>query len=241
MGDLVHAPATMLEQTVTVLTNAATDPRVDVVKMQALLDMQRQLLEMQAAQEFHEAIASLPPIRVAKNGTIDLGPDKNGKPRHITFAEWSDMDLVLRPMLMERGLFLTFTAEERASGGLTIIGTLRHRNRQCLSASMPLALDIGPGRNNLQAGGSTLSYGKRYTTDMLVNIVRIGEDDDGKLGGTVFITDTDVARIEALLSETNSSRDQFMGWAGVSDLATIEAKNLPQIMNALLAKREKMK
>jgi hypothetical protein len=45
---------------------------------------------------------------------------------------------------------------------------------------MVLQLDTGPGRNQNQAMGSTLSYGKRYTAEMLLNIVREGEDTDGK-------------------------------------------------------------
>jgi hypothetical protein len=44
----------------------------------------------------------------------------------------------------------------------------------------------GTGRNELQARGGTLAYGKRYTAEMLLNIVREGDDTDGQSGPKGF-------------------------------------------------------
>ena len=83
-------------------------------------------------------------------------------------------------------------------GGLIITGWLVHDNGHRVSASLPLPIDTGPGRNNVQAMGSTLSYGKRYTAEMLLNIVREGDDDDGKRGGTKYITEAQAEELRAL-------------------------------------------
>jgi hypothetical protein len=51
--------------------------------------------------------------------------------------------------------------------------------------------------------GSSLSYGKRYTTEMLLNIVREGDDDDGVRAEA--IDETQKAELVALLQETNTT------------------------------------
>jgi hypothetical protein len=165
--------------------------------------MQFRLLDRHAIQEWHEAVGSLPPIRVAKNGTINLITKEGINKGSIPFARWEDMDAVLRPMLDAVGLFLTFDAVPRPGdgGGLIVTGSLRHRSGHSVSASMPLAIDTGAGRNNLQAMGSTLSYGKRYAAEMLLNIIRVGDDDDGKLGGTKFITEEQADELRSMAKE----------------------------------------
>jgi hypothetical protein len=81
--------------------------------------------------------------------------------------------------MAEEGFTLSFDSKPH-DRGITITGTLLHRDGHSRSATMLLDEDRGPGRNNLQAMGSTLSYGKRYTAEMLLNIVREGDDKDGR-------------------------------------------------------------
>lgn len=167
------------------VAQAVSDPNVDVAKLEALLRMQREIVADQAKVTFnrqlHAAQAVIRPI--AKNGTVTLG-DKKGS---YAFTTWEDMDKVLRPIMEQHGFTLTYTMETKDGGGAVITGTLLHVDGHSKSASIPLALDSGPGRNNLQAMGSTMSYGRRYVAEMLFNLVRKGEDDDGKSGGAKFI------------------------------------------------------
>lgn len=163
-----------------IIAQAAADPRVDVIKMTALLDLQEKLLNREAQSEFNRALARMntDDLRVHKNGLVSLGP---GKPSY-KFAKWEDMDRVIRPLMQENGFTLSFDTTTTATGGLVVIGELLHEGGHSRTARIPLALDTGPGRNALQAMGSTVSYGKRYVTEMLLNIVREDEDDDG-VGG----------------------------------------------------------
>lgn len=163
-----------------IIAQAAADPRVDVIKMTALLDLQEKLLNREAQSEFNRALARMntDDLRVTKNGTVSLGP---GKPAY-KFAKWEDMDRVIRPLMQDNGFTLSFDTTTTATGGLVVIGELLHEGGHSRTARIPLALDTGPGRNALQAMGSTVSYGKRYVTEMLLNIVREDEDDDG-VGG----------------------------------------------------------
>lgn len=198
------------------IVHLAKDPAVDVAKLQALLDMQRSMEDRQAEIEFNRALASLPPMHVKKNGLIDLTSkeDKaaNRTRKPVPFAKWEDIANVIEPMLEAAGFRLMFDTAPRQGdgGGLVITGKLLHRDGHCKTASMPLALDSGPGRNNLQAMGSTLSYGKRYCAEMLLNIVREGDDDDGKKGGAQYLTEEQQEQLSEKLQAAKLNIGQFL-------------------------------
>lgn len=222
----------------TAIVTLAKDPAMDVAKLSALLEMQERMEDRQAERSFIAAFARLSadPPRVKKNGTIDLG-----KGKAIAFARWEDIDKVIRPLLEREGFSLSFDSAQRPGdgGGLVVTGTLMHAAGHSRTASMPLPLDAGPGRNNLQAMGSTLSYGKRYCAEMLLNIVREGEDDDGKFGGTRFITAEQVDEIEKLIEEKGADRWKFLELLGVADTANIEVGAYAVARNMLLSKKSK--
>ncbi|RJO72889.1 MAG: hypothetical protein C4523_02645 [Myxococcales bacterium] len=215
----------------------AKDASVDVAKLDALLRMQAEMEDRQARREFTEAFsrlsAKLP--RVKKNGTIDLG-----KGRAIPFAKWEDMDAVIRPVYSAEGFSLTFNSAAKEGGGLVVTGELLHSSGHSKRAEIPLPVDTGPGRNNLQAVGSTLSYGKRYCAEMLLNIVREGDDDDGVKGGVSFVTPEQVAELEALIDETGTDEQKFLAATGAAHLAEIPHGAFTMAKNLLLTKLRKV-
>ena len=162
----------------TAIVQMARDPSVDADKMEKLLAMQERMVAREAERQFNQAMMRLPPIHVKKNGTIDLTSKEDraaGRAgKSVPFAKWEDMAAVVEPLLEREGFRLSFDSIPRPGdgGGLIVTGRLSHRDGHGRTASMPLPLDSGPGRNNLQAIGSTLSYGKRYAAEMLLNIVR---------------------------------------------------------------------
>jgi hypothetical protein len=228
-------PATLLGAIIA----AAKDPAVDVAKLRALLEMQERLEERDARREFTVAFtrlsAKLP--RVKKNGTISLGKDKAGVEREVAFAKWEDMDRVIRPLYTAEGFSLSFNSQPRPGegGGLIVTGTLMHEQGHSREASMPLPLDSGPDRNNLQAAGSTLSYGKRYCAEMLLNIVREGQDDDA--AASSFITGDQKAELIALMHPDDTA--PFLEFMGVSAIDHIAASKFDIAKRALEKKAAK--
>lgn len=218
-------------------------PDFNFAALEKMLDMQERLEARQAEREFNEALgrlsAKMP--RVKKNGTIDL-IDKRGHNKGILkFAKWEDIDKIIRPLLGEEGFTLSFNSAPRTveGGGLIVTGTLLHRDGHSRSASMPLALDTGPGRNNLQAMGSTLSYGKRYCAEMLLNIVREGEDDDGRTGGAEYVSAEQCANLQHLIRETGTNLDRFLNTFGISALPDLPAAAYTAAHNMLASKAKK--
>lgn len=192
------------------IVGLAKDPEFDVTKLQALMGMQERLEDRQAERAFvralHDAQAEIPPI--AKNGTVALG---NGKGSYA-FATWEDIDKVLRPIMDKNGFTLSFDMAMRPGdgGGAIITGTLMHADGHSKSAAIPLALDSGPGRNSLQSMGSTMSYGRRYVTEMLFNLVRKGTDDDGVSGGAKFIEPAQIEELRSLCEQACRAETDFM-------------------------------
>lgn len=227
------------------IISMARDPSVDVNKLDALLRMQRELQVDQARQEAIQAFGRLSRAmpRVKKNGTISLGEDKTtGKSKGaIPFARWEDIDKVIRPLLAAEGFTLSFNSAARAEagGGLVVTGELMHSSGHVRVATIPLPLDTGPGRNNLQAMGSTLSYGKRYCAEMLLNIVREGDDDDGTKGGIAYITPEQCDELTKLIQETGTDERKFLGTMGADELGQIPQAAFTAGKNMLLSKKRR--
>jgi hypothetical protein len=66
---------------------------------------------------------------------------------------------------------------------VTITGVLSHRSGHSERDQFVAKADTSGSKNDIQALGSTRSYGQRYTTIALLNIVTKGEDNDGQTAG----------------------------------------------------------
>jgi ERF superfamily len=236
------APATMLA----LIERMAANPAVDIGKLQALLDMQERLENRQRVAEFNAAFARLQHRlpRITKKGEIkyDANPDAKTaagrKGSSTAYARWEDIMDAILPHLYEEGFALTYDAPPGPDGRITCTATLIHRAGHSRSASFgPMPLDTSGGKNNLQAAGSTDSYGKRFATRDLLNLVYEGLDDDGVRGGMVFITQADIEQIETLIAETKSDRLRFLEYMGVSELGNIQLREKERALSALMQKK----
>lgn len=220
----------------------AKDPSVDVAKLDALLQMQGRMEDRQAEAEFNRAFHEMEPNlpRIKKNGDVEYKNKQTGQmEKSFKFARWEDVDAGIRPILREHGFSLAFDTATRQGegGGLVITGTLMHTSGHKKQASVPLPLDTSGGKNNLQGAGSTFSYGKRYTTQMLLNIVTEGQDDDGVKGGIQYIGPGQIAHIRKLLDETKTNEIRFLETIGILEVEEIKVSEFTIAVNLLNAKK----
>jgi hypothetical protein len=156
---LVHRDPTDVAR---IIAEAAADPRVDVAKMERLLDMQMRVLARASEESFNRALARLKARlpRIAKNGAIVL---KDGKTR-IPYAKYEDIHEAITPLMHEEGFTVSYSAELVGNGSLIEVrATFRHADghQDIGKAYLPLTDDSG-AKNRVQGAGSILSYGKRY-------------------------------------------------------------------------------
>lgn len=236
-----------ITQTLDMISLALADRKVEPAYLRELIAVQREYIAMQREIEadearvaFNEALqaaqADMP--RVTKNGVIDLG---KGKP--MPFAKWEDVDTVLRPIQARHGFSVTFSEVAVGEFGVTWEATHRHVRGYSQANRITLARDSGPGRNAVQASGSTSSYAKRYLVENFFNIVREGIDDDGKRGGDHFLTQEQVAQLEALLKETKTEESVFCERGlgdGIRSLDEIPDHKFETAYNMLMRKKQKM-
>lgn len=236
-------PASMLA----LIGDLARDPAVDVSKLAMLVELQGKLEDRQRAAEFSEALARLQPSlpRIKKNGSIEIPADtaKQRRAATIKFAKWEDIDAAIRQLLADEGFGLSFFTAQRPGegGGLVVTARLRHRNGHFEEASIPVPLDTGPGRNNLQAYGSTLSYGKRYAACAILNIITEGEDKDGTYeAGENLITPAQLTNLAALLVKARVSAEAFCQKWGIAAVADLKQSHLNDAMNGLVRRANKL-
>lgn len=231
----IEQAATPQSEMVTFLERAVKDPSIDVSKLKALIEIQVDIEDRRKEAEFQTAMVaisnSIP--QVGKNGRVDL-KDKGS----YAFARWPDMDRALRPLMAEHGIRLSFTTQQREGGGAVVIATATHNNGKSTSAEVPLPLDTGPGRNNLQAMGSTISYGKRYGAEMLFNIVRVDapEEDDGMSFSADTISHEQFAELLSMMPDAGTTEENFADYLQIPDLGSLH-HSMFNGARSMLAKR----
>ena len=186
-ASLVTADASAI---LAVSERAARDPAVDIEKMERLMAMAERMAERQAKADYNAALAEMQPNLpiVERRGMISV-PAKDNKTGHDTpYALWEDVNEAIRPMLAEHGFALSFRVG-KDSDRVVVTGVLSHRGGHSEETTLSLPMDTTGSKNNVQAIGSSVSYGKRYTAGALLNLTSRGEDDDGKQGGGEAIED----------------------------------------------------
>ncbi len=163
-----------------VIAKAAQSQDVDVAKMQQLLDMHERINRQNAERAYFGALTMMQGEmpRITKQGEIK---DASGRVRS-KYARGEDIHDAIRGSLQKYGFALSFTTENPAPDKLLVRGFLSHRDGHRETSSIILPSDKGAGKNDVQAVGSSVSYGKRYMTCALLNIIAEGEDDDGNGG-----------------------------------------------------------
>lgn len=183
---------------------------LDVDKMRAFFDLQCQVEDRDAKRAFNSARAAMAPNLpvVPKSGKLEY-EDKSANAKAgakiliARYAKWDDIERVLIPILADHGFVMTFPADPRADGGgLMMRCVLSHEaGHSETTQPFPIPLDSSGGKNNIQAYGSSMAYGMRYTARAM-GLFRVeGEDDDGVASGAVPIGPEQAIRLRDLVTE----------------------------------------
>lgn len=237
----VSDAATVLQ----VIERAASNPQVDIDKLERLLQMRERIQAQEAKAAYATALAALQPELplIPERGSIR----NNSGTVQSRYALWEDVVQAITPHLSRHGFSLSFRTSS-ADKSVTVIGVLAHRGGHSEETSLTLPLDTSGSKSPVQTFGSSTSYGKRYTASALLNL-RTGErDDDGAAadGGEAQREankpagyDKWAADMEACADQgTNALRSAFTkSSAAFRTFATAD----PQWWNGLKAKAAKVK
>lgn len=154
-----------------VIERVAMSEGADISKLEKMLDMQERVLNRNACQSYS---ADMAVMQSEMPRVYKLAEGHNSK-----YARLEDINDAIRPTLQKFGFCVTFRIEQPSEKSVSITAVCSHKLGHSEKASLSLPLDTSGSKSPVQAIGSTVSYGKRYTLCALLNI-STGEDTDGK-------------------------------------------------------------
>jgi len=226
-----------------IIERAALLDDIDADKLEKMMKMQMEWEDRQARKLFDEArariSAKLAHVKIVKGRSVAYDIDKHnkaaGQKEAFKYAALEDIDKLVRPIMDEEGMTASYDVEPCAlQGWHTIVCWLScagHRE----AYRMPMPLDTSGGKGNAQAMGSTQSYGWRRALCGALNIVTVGEDDDGAGGA---ITDEQAAEIKQALKETESDVVKFLKYMKVESVEEIRTRDLKKALTMLESKKK---
>ena len=165
-----------------VIIQVAANPNVDVGNMERLMQMHERHVDRQASAAFSIAMVS------AQKRIKPVTRNALNKHTASTYARLEDIDRAISPIFTEEGFSLSFgTADSRLPGHLRVTCECMHAGGHTKLYQLDLPIDAaGSGgktnKTGVQANGSTISYGRRYLTQMIFNVTTTDDDDDGNSG-----------------------------------------------------------
>ena len=161
------------------IERAASDPRVDIDKMDRLLQMKERRDAQAARVAFDAAMAG------AQEAMRAVSPDKDNSQTKSKYASYAALDHAVRPIYSKHGFALSFnTGEAPSPTEVRILCTVSHRggHRQDYKIDMP-ADGKGPQGASVMtrthATGAATQYGQRYLLKLIFNLAVGDVDDDG--------------------------------------------------------------
>lgn len=158
-----------------------TDASIDVSKLDALIRLNERVMDRAAEADFNAAFV---PMQAELQTIKELSKTDKG-----TYAAREDIVDVSRPVLGRYGFGLSFRTEWPGPKTVKVVGILTHTSGHSRTSEFLADADQTGSKNAIQALGSAVEYGRRYTTVDLLNIVTRKADDDGQRSSQVAAPD----------------------------------------------------
>lgn len=244
VAHLQPAPTNLLA----VIGRATTDPAINPDKMRQLLDMAQEIERDEARRAFNVAYialqSELPEIRA--DGRIEIrekvAGQRTGRVQQSTpYATFQNIMRVVRPLLSKNGFSLWFATEPSTAGDRLIVkGFLDHVRGHGRVTAFPLPAETSGSKNNVQGWGSTQSYGKRYCTIALLNIVSYAPEDkdadgyssDDVVDATAVIDDAQVERLTSAIEFCGVGEAKFCQKFSIGAVADLPVAKFDAAMRA---------
>jgi hypothetical protein len=149
---------------------------MDIEKLRALMDMQKELEDRQARQAYVKAMAAFKadPPRIFKDKSVSFGQGKAS----YSHARLGEICRVVIGALAQHGLSHAWSLSQD-KGTIRVTCTVTHEQGHHESVVMEAPPDDSPGKNPIQKIASTKTYLERYTL-LAITGLAAEDDDDGR-------------------------------------------------------------
>jgi hypothetical protein len=162
-----------------IISRAATDPTLDVAKLQALLAVKKEWEADEARKAFEVAMVRFKDqnIAVGKNKHVSFATSRgNTDYNHATLDNVCDL---VGSALASVGISHRWETQQLEGGVIRVTCVLTHELGHSTRTSLDAIADDSGGKNRVQAIGSTVTYLQRYTLMAATGTASRDQDDDG--------------------------------------------------------------
>jgi len=224
-----------------VISRAASDPNVDIGKMERLMAMHRDMQQQQAEADFNAAMARVQSVMSR------IGTDKHNSQTHSDYATYAKLDRELRPMYSKEGFALSFgTDAVEAENIVRVTCHVSHTAGFTRKYLIDMPSDGkgakgGDVMTKTHATGAAASYGQRYLLKSIFNVAVGEEDTDGnapeELASDVITVEQRKVILE-LLEETGTPAEKFCEWAKIEAVPDLLARHYEKAVQVLKQRRK---
>lgn len=231
-GQVVQADANSIME---MISRAASDPNVDVDKLERLMAMAERLGSREAETAYDQA------MNAAQEEMRPIATDAHNPQTKSKYASYAALDRAIRPIYTKHGFSLSFgTAEGAPDDQVRVVCRVaRAGHKETVQLDMPCdgkGAKGGDVMTKTHAMGAALTYGKRYLLGMIFNIA-VGEDKDGNAPAGPSITQDQADALRELAEDVGADVARFCAYFRVQSLSDIPASRHKAAETALEGKR----
>ena len=158
-----------------VISRSASDPSVDVGKLDRLLSMYERINAKNAEVAFSAAMSA------AQSELRQVATDASNPQTRSRYATYAAIDAALRPVYSRHGFAISFNTGDAPEGYVRVLCDVSHSAGHCKQYRIDIPSDGkgakgGSVMTGTHAVGAGTSYGMRYLLKMIFNVA-IGEYD----------------------------------------------------------------
>lgn len=232
----VSAPVSQNEALIRMIQEAATNPDIDLDRMERLFEMRERILGKEAETAFYAAMSA---------AQAELKPVVRNQINSHTRSKYADLEAIdeaSKPIITKHGFALTFSeADSPKENHIRVVCKVMHPSghSEVYHADVPIDAAGAQGRANknaTQAYGSTKTYGRRYLKFDIFDIVVKDQDQDGNQP-TDTVSDEQLEELETAL--TGMDVHAFLRFMGVEQLRDVPTNKFKTAMTAIAQERAK--
>lgn len=207
-----------------VISRAASDPAVDVDKLERLLGMYERITAKSSEQAYHDAMSD------AQGEMRPIATDASNPQTKSKYASFVALDRVLRPIYTKHGFSLSYDTDDGAPADyVRVVCKVSHRDGHTERPRIDMPADGkgakgGDVMTKTHATGAAMTYGQRYLLKMIFNIA-VGDDDDQGYGGNgdpaKYISEGEASGLMTLADRVGADKRAFCEFLGVESFAQI--------------------
>lgn len=237
---MTKAVTTPAAGVVGMMERLAANPDIPTDKLRELLEMQKEIMSIEAERAFADAMA-----KVQAEIPMVIRRAQNSQTNSL-YAKHEAIAMAIKPVYTSHGFSLTFSeGKAEKPDEIRIAAVLRHGAGHSEHGHIDLPPDSAGikgsvNKTPVHAKGSTMSYGRRYLTLMMFDIAT-GDDNDAQSQTLETISEKQVAELERLIEKVGADKAAFLAHIKADTLEDIPVKSFNACKGLLEAKGRQTK